>query len=441
MRALPPVEGKEAWSFVLGAFLIEMTMLGGASSFSIFQDFLMRDASSPLRNQSSVSISAIGTLLLAMIFIAPILIRPLYLRFPHWIRRGTFLAIILAAGGLLVASFVVKPTALVIFVGLCNGTGAGIATTSYIMWLPQWFTVRRGFASGIAFAGAGSGGLVYPYVFTAALKHVGFAWTLRIWALVIVLGSGMGAVLVKPRLPVKNRATHLEREHARPTTFWKDYAYVFSPLFALNALLTFLASAGLYAVSFYLAPYCSSLGLSSATTSGAVSAFNASGLLGEIFIGYACDRIPYPYVAGAIGLVGCLATFLLLGFARSLPTIVIYSLLFGFAAGSWCATWSASCIDIGRLRKVDVDGVMISFGVVRGVAALVGPLIAGSLYQAQYSSREQLFGSFGFERLVEFVGSCMLGVAVFASITAFTRKRLFRGVDVRSVLDTSITIT
>ncbi|KAK4687892.1 hypothetical protein P7C73_g2224, partial [Tremellales sp. Uapishka_1] len=50
-------------------------------------------------------------------------------------------------------------------------------------------------------------------------------------------------------------------------------------------------------------------------------------------------------------------------------------------------------------------------------------------------------GANGFEWLIEFVGSCMLGVALLASMTAFTRKRIFRGVDVQTLLDSSLVVT
>lgn len=156
--------------------------------------------------------------------------------------------------------------------------------------------------------------------------------------------------------------------------------------------------------------------------------------------GYACDRLPYPYVIGAIGTVGTLSTFCLLGFAHSLPTIILFTLLFGFAAGSYCATWSASCLDIARLRKIPVDGVMLSLVFVRGVAALVGPLIAGALFQPSLSADTKLFGSFGFGPLIEFVGSCMLGVALIASLTGVTRKRVFSRVDARSLIDTTLSV-
>jgi hypothetical protein len=130
-----------------------------------------------------------------------------------------------------------------------------------------------------------------------------------------------------------------------------------------------------------------------------------------------------------IGSVGGLSTFLLLGFARNLPTVIIFTLLFGWAAGSWCATWSASCLDISRLHKIPVHSVMLSLIFVRGLAALIGPLVAAALYQPEMRAHAKLFGSFGFGPLIDFVGSCMLGVAVVGSVVGLTRKKIMHGLE------------
>ncbi|KAJ7109562.1 major facilitator superfamily domain-containing protein [Mycena crocata] len=425
---LPPVEGREAWMFVAAAFLLELTCFGGAFSWSIFQDYLMRSESGPLKHESNVTISAIGTLLLSMLYFSPPLLGPLLKRYPDLAGKISFMGLLLAVASLLIASFVQTAPALLVFVGLFHGIGAGAPRTPYLTYIPQWFTKRRSLAVGIAFAGAGTGGLVFPFIFTATLDKLGFAWTLRIWSAILLVGGGTALSLIKPRLPAI-RPPPTTREHSRAAALKIEFAYLFSPLWAMNVVLTFMASAGLFAVSFYLATYCSSLGLSSAATSGAVAAFNASGLLGEISIGYACDRIAYPLVILGIGLIGGLSTFLLLGFARSLSTVVVFTLLFGWAAGSWCATWSASCLDIARLRKIRIDSVMLSMCFVRGVGALIGPLVAAALYQPDMSTNSKLFGSFGFGPLIDFVGSSMLGVAVLGSVLGLTRKRIMHGFD------------
>ncbi|KAJ7290354.1 major facilitator superfamily domain-containing protein [Mycena rebaudengoi] len=434
LATLHPVEGKEAWIFLAAAFFVEVFCLSGAFSWSIFQDYLMRSESSPLKHESNITISAIGTLLIGMLYFSPGLIGPFITRYPDLARGTSFAALFMAAGSLVIASFVPKAPVLLVFVGVFHGFGAGVNAAPYIKYIPQWFNKRRGLANGIAFSGAGTGGLFFPFIFSTTLEKLGFAWTLRIWAAILLVVGGTALYFVRPRLPAIRPPT-TTREHSRAAALKLEFAYLFSPFWAMNALLTFMASTGLFAVSFYLATYCSSLELSSAATSGAVAAFNASGLLGEISIGYACDHFAYPLVMLFIGSVGGLSTFLLLGFARNLPTVIIFTLLFGWAAGSWCATWSASCLDISRLRKIPVDSVILSLLFVRGVAALIGPLVAAALYQPEMRASAKLFGSFGFGPLIDFVGSCMLGVAVLGSVMGLTRKKFMHGLDTTALAE------
>lgn len=101
------------------------------------------------------------------------------------------------------------------------------------MWLPQWFESRRSLANGIAFSGAGTGGLIFPFIFQPSLERLGFAWTLRIWALILLVGAGTGLCFVKPRLPAR-RATETERQHTRATALKDEFSYMLTPLWGLN---------------------------------------------------------------------------------------------------------------------------------------------------------------------------------------------------------------
>ena len=188
-----------------------------------------------------------------------------------------------------------------------------------------------------------------------------------------------------------------------------------------------------FSTSFYLATYVTSLGLSTTASTGAVAAFNGASLLGEITIGHACDRFAYSYIMMAIGVVGSLSAFLLFGLAQSLAGVMFFVLLYGWAVGSWCATWTPGAFDIARLRNMQTANVILSFTFVRGVASLIGPLIAASLYKPEENTHKAIFGSFGFDALIAFVGACMLAVSVFSAAIEVFRKMSFRGTDLSTL--------
>lgn len=74
-----------------------------------------------------------------------------------------------------------------------------------MLWISQWFIKRRSLATGLVFSGAGMGGFIFPFIFTASLKNLGFAWTLRIWAVIFLVGGGTALLGVKPRFPDSTR--------------------------------------------------------------------------------------------------------------------------------------------------------------------------------------------------------------------------------------------
>jgi MFS family permease len=147
--------------------------------------------------------------------------------------------------------------------------------------------------------------------------------------------------------------------------------------------------------------------------------------------GYLCDRFSYTKIMLGIGITGTLASLLLFGLAKNLAMVLLFTLIFGWAAGSFCATWPASATDIARLRNMQSADVMISYTIMRGIAAIVGPLVAAKLYRPDLKADAAVFGSFGFRSLTIFVGIMMSLVAGLAVLAEFSRRMSFKGVDVK----------
>jgi hypothetical protein len=107
--------------------------------------------------------------------------------------------------------------------------------------------------------------------------------------------------------------------------------------------------------------------------------------------------------------------------------VLLFTLIFGWAAGSYCATWPASATDLAKLRGIQSADVMLSFTVMRGLAAIIGPLVAAKLYRPELSDQVVTFGSFGFGGLIGFVGGCMGCVVLLGVGAEMARRMSFRG--------------
>lgn len=89
---------------------------------------------------------------------------------------------------------------------------------------------------GVAFSGAGLGGLLFPFIFSASLENLGLAWTLRIWALSLLVGAGPALIGIRPRLPITARVANKIR-HRRAdyvTIIKKQFGYLLSSLWIFN---------------------------------------------------------------------------------------------------------------------------------------------------------------------------------------------------------------
>ena len=89
---------------------------------------------------------------------------------------------------------------LILLQGVGVGIGGGIVYMPVVKLLPEWFSERRGLASGIIFSGTGVGGFVFPLVLNALLNKVGLRWTLRIWAISTTLFSAVAMLGMRPEI-------------------------------------------------------------------------------------------------------------------------------------------------------------------------------------------------------------------------------------------------
>ena len=136
---------------------------------------------------------------------------------------------------------------LILLQGAGVGIGGGIVYLPIIKLLPEWFSERRGLASGLIFSGTALGGMftlyisqvfggrslriigfVFPLLLNALLTNIGLRWTLRIWAICTTVLCGIAMLGMRSRLPVpKYNAVHRRPkllpgrvDFLRSTLFW-----------------------------------------------------------------------------------------------------------------------------------------------------------------------------------------------------------------------------
>ncbi|KAJ1023587.1 hypothetical protein NDA16_003204 [Ustilago loliicola] len=411
--------GWAAWKFVLASAATEFMIWGASYGYGSFQDYHQHDERSPFHRSSLTATSSIGTTLLAGQHFIPLFTFGLYSMFPSLISRFTYTCVVASSLSLLIASFANSVALLIVFQGLLQGIFGGNLFTTVILWLPDWWDRRRGFATALIFAGSAIGGILWPIIFTQLLERIGFRWTLRTLALIQLVVSGSAVMCLAPgRRPTPT---------SKPIR-WKAVIPGFprsllSTLTLLNVVALVTQTTAWYSVSLNISNYVSSMGFSSVTSTGVLSAFNASAAVTYFVLGYLVDRFPYPLIMATSTLLNLVFTVLVFGFAgNSLTKIILYVVFFGISGGGFSSFLTPVSRDIPDKTKSSEFSLRFLYLVAaRGLAAMLGPIIAVQFYPDHLGAGSS-YGSYGFTGFIAFI-SGTLALSTAASLAIFAYKR------------------
>ncbi|KAG8717158.1 hypothetical protein FRC08_008105 [Ceratobasidium sp. 394] len=409
--ALPPIDrGFKAWSFVAAAFVLETLVWGFGFTYGVFQEYFLHQRT--FGNASEAAIGAVGTVALAIEYFEVLVVILVVQQWPDKTRVMMWSCLVLCCGSLALASFATKVWHLILLQGVCFGIGGGGLYAPVIIYLSEWFTTRRGLAGSIIFGGSGAGGALFPIAVNYLLTHLGFRWTLRIWAAFMLVFGALALTFTRPRLPVARGRetdgtsflTRLRRQH---------WSFLRSPLFLSVSATIFIQAIAYFPVSLYMSVYTASLGLPPLNGTLVLAVFNLASVIGQIGFGHVCDIAPYAYVMIASGAGAALSAYLLWGFAHNLGIIFAFVVVFGSLSGGFSSVWPAACSEIaGPEQSGSVSNIFGFFGMVKGVAAIVGPLIAAALHHPQEAATRSTYSGYGFRDITLFVGGMMVATTL-----------------------------
>ncbi|KDQ61464.1 hypothetical protein JAAARDRAFT_30903 [Jaapia argillacea MUCL 33604] len=419
-RELPPVDkGRKAWVFCFCSFILETMVWGFGISYGIFQEYYMTHP--PFNSASTVTISAIGTTSMGLQYGGALLVMLCYRRYPEWIRPTMWLGLILCASSLCLSSFATQVWQLIVLQGVMFGVGGILLYVPVIIWLPEWFSEKRGLATGLVFGGSGIGGFVFPLLMNALLRDVGFHWTLRIWAAAMAVISSLAMLGVQPRIP----SPKFNRQQARPPLIPSELTFFRSPLFWSFITSTALQGLSYFPVALYIAVFTTSIS-SPLSATVVLSLFNSSSILGQIIIGHLSDRFPYPRIMFVSATGSSIAAFLLWGFSKTLSQVFVFAIIFGSLSGGFSSVWPVAATDCSRNKPELGPFVFGCFAATKGMAAVVGPILSGILHAAGKKAvmGDGSYGRFGFGQVAIFVGSCAAMTGVGSMVVATVRNRM-----------------
>ena len=212
-----------------------------------------------------------------------------------------------------------------------GGLGGALLNTPAYGAIAHFFNARRGLATGIASTAGGVGGVVFPVLLRALLPGVGFAWSCRILAF-IMLGLAIPANLF-----IKTRLMPAQGRDGRPKvqSVWPDFSVFRDARFAFASVGIFFMEWGLFIPLTYIVSYAAAHNQDATDSYLLLSYLNAGSVLGRVLPGFLADRFGrFNVIILTIAMCDVTAFALWLPAGTSEAMLIAYAVLFGFASGS-----------------------------------------------------------------------------------------------------------
>lgn len=338
------------------------------------------------------SVALIGTLATSFFFLGAPIVTPLAKRYQRWQREVIVVGWLICVVSLVAASFATSVRVLALTQGALYGLGFTALYFPVLRMLNEWFITRRGLAYGVMFAGGGLSGTGYPFLLELLLSKYGFRTTLRAMAVLLFLVVLPILPFLRGRLPVSQQGAMrgLDMSFFRQPLFW-----LFTSANLAQALCYFVPG-------LILPTFASSLGLSGTSGALVLAAFNLATTFGQVAMGILSDRVSNVLLLVFVSsFVSALASFLIWGFAASLPALLVFALIYGWFAGGFVILWPK----FGSILSEDPGPVysMMAFG--KGIGnILTGPL-SSPLMEGEIRPG---YGLNRYEPLILYLGSMML---------------------------------
>jgi MFS family permease len=224
-----------------------------------------------------------------------------------------------------------------------GGLSASTLFTPAVSCVGHWFSIRRGFATGIACTAGGLGGVVFPLIVLFAAPEIGFSWAIRIIALLSALLCTLACLLLKTRLPRNKKAgTAIDVKALRDV----NYASTTIVEFAVFIPITYLSS------------YATSNGINETLSYALIVFLNLGAVPGRFLPGLVADKLGRFNVMVLTSLVCSIFTLALwLAGRGNIPAIICYAVLFGFWSGAAisltpvCVSQVCATEDYGKRNK------------------------------------------------------------------------------------------
>ncbi len=347
-----------------------MTNFGLLTSYGVFQTYYV---SHQLSHLPASTVSWIGSLQTFMILGGSFVFGKI--SDDYGSRYVLIVGSIITFVSMLCVSFCETLIELLLVQGVAFGLGGSMLFLPGCALVNQYFDKRKGTAMSVIIGAASFGGIIWPLILSALFDNpnIGFAWGVRIAALLLAILLTISNVLMKPRLAPN--APSMRQPWSQAWTLLTEDLNTYT-LFVIGVAVLFM---NFFVPFFSIASYAKKVHFSPSMATHMVAVINAASMIGRLVSGPLADRYGRFNVLSLFGFASFFSLILfwpIPGLTLTKAGVVTLAITYGVASGGSIAT-VASCV-----AQISPKQAGAKLGLMWTLAApgtLVGPVISTTL--------------------------------------------------------------
>ncbi|KAK9366676.1 major facilitator superfamily domain-containing protein [Lipomyces kononenkoae] len=388
LNIAPPDGGIIGWLQVSAGFFMFFNSWGLTNAFGTFETYY---TASGLSNKNASDIAWIGSIQAFLLVLIGVITGPIFDRGygKTLVAVGSFLVVF----GMMMTSLCTQYWQVMLAQGVVCGLGEGLLFIPAIAIIPQYFTHKRAFATGVAASGSALGGVLIPIIFHKVQPRVGFGWTMRIIAFIILgmLAYAWAAMRVRS-VPKVQRALY-------------DPTAIVDFKFMVFTAVCFFVFVGVFIPFYYVQSF--------AVDKNIFDEYAAFYMLSVMCAGSVFGRILPNFVADKVGPLNMMVPFTICTAIMAFvwPAVnspggcIVFCILYGFFSGAFISLPPPILATLCPDMRLVGTRMGMSFAIA-GFGLLIGTPVAGALLNtpAQYTA------------MAVFCGACATVAAVLAVV-------------------------
>lgn len=361
-QSVPPSSNTLALLQVLGGFVLMFNSWGIANTFGAYQTFYEANL---LKSESPSNISWIGSIqAFLLLIVGGVVTGPIF--DAGYLRALVFIGSVLVVFGMMMTSLCTEYWQIILAQGVVVGAGSGCMMLPAVAIIPQYFTTKRAFATGVAASGSSIGGVIYPIVFHKLQPQIGFAWATRIIGFIAL------ATLIIPIVCMRAKVFPAQK---RPVIDFKVLREIPWDLFSIGSFFGFM---GMYIPFYYISTYSFEKGFVDENLAFyLLTIINTGSIFGRIVPNFFADKIGPLNITAPWCLFCAIIAYSWLSIS-TLGQAIVFCLFYGFFSGTFVSICGPALVTLSPDLSLVGTHMGMSFTFC-ALGLLIGNPVAGVL--------------------------------------------------------------